>query len=322
MMQGVLRFANPTGAERKLTQAYMGAICAWLGHAGKGTPLFEMLEKQQRKNGILLVGTVDESAKSTMNKLMSDSKRSDFYKMRMTCLIAAFEIAGGASKLMKGSATEADARFYAETFSSCLGGFAALMEFIGQGVGLVADHAEKAATRAAASICVGGIKLWAGCLGGVAGAIGSFYDWQDADDRSQKGKYVAATLYFLKAIGGGASVLLTIGIGFTFTGPYLEKMAVRTGSKTASQAFKSAAKYATKLAEKSGGFWSRLGFMTWLARASWFVTIAQIAIWYFDEDDLEEWCGKSIFRTDQGGTGFRSAEIEVKALLDAINEVS
>ena len=322
LMQGVLKFANPGKAERMLAQAYMGAMRAWMGKVGQGMALFQMVEEQRRKHGALLVSTVGEEAKKTLDRLMSNSKHSDFYKMRLIGLIAAFEIAGGACKLMKASATEADARFYAETFGSCIGGLAALMEVIGQGMGLVADHTAKETTKAVGQVIVGGIKLWAGCLAGAAGAVGSFYDWQDGLDRVGKDKYTAATLYFLKGVVGSISVLLTIGIGFTFTGPYLRRISERVGSEVLKDAFGAAAKLAGDFAKSSSGFLSRVGFMTWLARFSWFITIAQVALWYFDEDDLEDWCGKCVFRLDQNGAGFKAVNIEVPALLRAIDVVS
>ena len=322
LMQGVLKFANPSKAERMLAQAYMGAMRAWMGKVGQGMALFQMVEEQRRKHGALLVSTVGEEAKKTLDRLMSNSKHSDFYKMRLIGLIAAFEIAGGACKLMKASATEEDARFYAETFSSCIGGLAALIEVIGQGIGLVADHAGKEATKAVTSTVMGGLKLWAAKLAGAAGIISAYYDWQDGDDRLAKQKYAVANLYYVKSAFGVGVSLLAIGIGFTFSGPYLERVALRTSNAALKQAFLSASSYAKDLAKRTGVFWSRIGFMTWVARLSWFVTIAQIIIWYIDDDELEDWCGKSVFRQDLSGAGFRSPEIELKTFADAINAVS
>ena len=316
LMQGVFRLANPVAGERQLVQAYMGLMRGWLGRVGRQARVFDLLAEHQKINANRVEGQIKRNVSEVLDSAVRDGKSSDWYKMRMVGLIAGLEIAGNVFKLASGNNKQADARYYAEMTAATLGGTAALIEVVAQGAEIVMEKAGKH-TAVGASVVTGGLKLWAGTLAGAAGLVGATFDWADFKDRKDKDKIGVATLYFVKSGVGAFSSLLAIGVGFTFAGEYLERIGKRRGLQTLIRA----GVYAKDLAKSGNIFWSRVGFMTWLARASWVILVVQIAIWVFDDDDLEKWCDNSVFRLDQASKGFKEAEAEMKELNDAIEAV-
>jgi hypothetical protein len=166
-----------------------------------------------------------------------------------------------------------------------------------------------------ADIVRGGFKLGAGVLGlgaGLCGATLDYMKWREEKNRA------LAYIYAARAFSGFISAGLTISAAFSYAGPLLNHLA----RGYASHSLRYRALIATAgLAARIG---ARVRLLVWVARFNWVglaLTLGEIGYLYFKDDDLQNWCEKSVFRKNKTYTNWLGARVTPESFTDATKEL-
>ncbi len=167
-----------------------------------------------------------------------------------------------------------------------------------------------AATDAAVSFQV--LKVSGGMLSAGASFIGGCLDWGDASRSLDRNRYALVVLYGFRAVFQWFGAALTMLTALSYAAPLLSQLSARFASRLAVQVVSRAAIWA--LGARAGlmlaGIWVSVG-----------VLVISVAIWYFSDDALEEWCEESAFGKTPQDSRFANAEAQMKALDKALLEV-
>ena len=159
------------------------------------------------------------------------------------------------------------------------------------------------------------LKLLGGSASAVAGAIGVWFDSQDARKEFERGRYTIGWLYVGKTILGTASAATTLSLTFTYSATLIAKI---TG-KTALQNIAIAVGEKTILA---------IGARIMLMSVGMWITLltvgVQLFIIWLDDDELTKWCQRCAFSKWQGDVASRYLNIDQQkaAFQSALLEVS
>lgn len=189
-----------------------------------------------------------------------------------------------------------------------------------------------ASTKAVTSFAKDGVatlaklKAVTGYFGGAGAAIGGIIDISKGVESADKGKTVVSTLYFAKGLIGLSAAGANFLTALTNSAPLIAKMAgrqevvwigkVKAGIQGATESAEALAKTgSTKIAETAAaGALEEVGavggervFLLLLGRAVLFlggweimvvVTLIQVTIWIFSDNDLQTWLRQCAFGVD------------------------
>lgn len=144
-----------------------------------------------------------------------------------------------------------------------------------------------------ADIVRGGLKLGAGVLGMGAGVCGAILDFQKRKDEKDETLW---WIYTLRAGTGFISASFTMAAAFSYSAPLCKHMA----NGYAKHQLRYRALFAA--GELAGKLALRVRLLVWVARLNWIglaLTVAEIGYLYFKDNDLQNWCEKSVFRKEK-----------------------
>jgi hypothetical protein len=166
-----------------------------------------------------------------------------------------------------------------------------------------------------ADIVRGGFKLGAGVLGFGAGLCSATLDAMKAvhtEDRA------LALLYSARAGTGFVSAFVTLVAAFSYTESLLAHAA--QGYARHSLRYR-ALTFGAKLALKAA---MRVRLLVWAARLNWIglaLTAAEIGYLWFKDDELQNWCGKSVFRAEKSHVNWLGRKVESERFEGAAKEL-
>ena len=154
------------------------------------------------------------------------------------------------------------------------------------------------AINKSADIVRGGFKLGAGVLSTGAGLCGAILDWGKLDSEKDS---TLRMIYALRAATGFISASLTILAAFSYSESLLNHL-----SKGYAQ-HQLRYKLLIKGALLAGRIALRVRLLVWVARLNWVglaLTVAEIGYLLWKDDDLQNWCEKSVFRQQKKTTNW------------------
>ncbi|WBS01227.1 hypothetical protein OU994_23440 [Pseudoduganella sp. SL102] len=154
------------------------------------------------------------------------------------------------------------------------------------------------AINKSADIVRGGFKLGAGVLSAGASFFGAILDWGKMDKEKDP---VMRTIYFLRALTGTASVFMTLIAAFSYLEPLLNHVSKRYAENQLRY------KMLEATASLAGKAALRVRLLVYIARLNWFglaLTAVEIGYLLLKDDDLQNWCEKSVFRRQKKTTGW------------------
>lgn len=247
-----------------------------------------------------------------------DARRSDFYKLRASSWLLFFEAALIALRVRD---MPNDERGVGELIAHGLLAGAAGTEILAAGTELVLEHySEVSVTGRGATVFQGQLKLVGGALAAVGGVVLMGYDWEDAGKSRQEAKKRLTSAYYLRFAAAFAMVGSQSSIAFAAAAPMLRILAERPAGRTGVQGV-------LALAAALSGVLGRPAVLLFmrnvLLRSSLVGLVATLAICIFDDDPLEKWCKRCLYRGDDydGNTPFRGTADELSALYNALLEV-
>lgn len=156
------------------------------------------------------------------------------------------------------------------------------------------------------------LKVAGGLLSGSASFIGGTLDWRSGDAQWGNEKYAIALLYYGRSafqfIGGSMTILVAI----SYADPLFKQLVKKYAASAALNAASRLSGWA--LAARAGLMFGGLGFSL--------ATLAiSVAIWYFTDDALQNWCEQCAFGEKPQKKRFDSPETQIKALEQSLAEV-
>ena len=156
------------------------------------------------------------------------------------------------------------------------------------------------------------LKVSGGVLSAGASFIGGFLDWEVTKHNWGRKRYGTAIVYSMRSLGqfvGGSLTLLT---ALSYAAPLLEKLSIRFATRLSIQVATRAAFWAlgARAALMLAGIWVSVG-----------VLVISVAIWYFSDDALQEWCEDCAFGKLPQGSRFATPKLQMDALDKALVEI-
>jgi hypothetical protein len=189
---------------------------------------------------------------------------------------------------------------------------AAMMATTAASLDIAASAIKGLATATDAAVSFQVLKVSGGVLSAGASFIGGYLDWEVTLDNWGKRRYGTAVVYGLRSLGQFLGGVLTLLTALSYAAPLLSQLSTRFASRLAVQVVSRAAIWA--LGARAGlmlaGIWVSAG-----------VLVISLAIWYFSDDALEDWCEESAFGKTPQDSRFVNAEVQMKALDKALIEV-
>lgn len=156
------------------------------------------------------------------------------------------------------------------------------------------------------------LKVAGGLLSAGASFIGGALDWRDGNQKWNGSEYAVAALYFGRATFQFISGSLTILTAISYADPLLKQLVKRYAASTTLNIASRLSGWA--LAARAGLMLGGLGFSL--------ATLAiSLAIWYFTDDALQNWCEESAFGMKPQKKRFNTADEQMKAFEKAFVEV-
>ncbi len=246
-----------------------------------------------------------------------DARSSEFYKVRASGWLLLLE--AGLLTLKYMDAPKDDRRTAILTAGALSAG-AAGIEVLAAGTELVLRHfSASSTTSVGATVFLGQLKLAGGALAVIGGAIVVGYDDDDATRAAKEGNHWLSRAYRIRYV---TTILMLTGQGslaLSAAHPMIKLLAERA-TKTGSSAL-------LGRASKVTGYFARKSttvFLRKLLLRGTYVTIAVTAvIAIYDDDAIEKWCKKTIYRGQKirDADQFKDTEIEVAELYAALLEV-
>ncbi len=156
------------------------------------------------------------------------------------------------------------------------------------------------------------LKVGGGVLSAWAGWVAFEMDMADRDKNKAAGNVAMYRFYYAKAYanlaGAGASLLATV----SYAAPAMEMLATRFPQSVIARGMglTFARLFAWRAILMFGGMGLNIAVLG-----------VQVTIWWFSENSLQTWCERSAFGKERKTYIYSTAEIQVKAFGDALQEV-
>ncbi|MBB3271492.1 putative DNA-binding protein (UPF0251 family) [Pseudomonas sp. OG7] len=257
--------------------------------------------------------------------MQADGKKSDFYKVRaasLVCLLEGMLMAFKAREL-----PDSDARVKTELLAAAMTTAAAGFEIGASYVDQVATrYGAKSVTGRGAAATLGRLKLWGAGLAGSGGLVLAWWDFADAAENfkyrqqepSGQGTKKTRTLALAYAMRALATITLSLaeaGTAIAIAKPLFDHLAHSAKSKVVRMLATSMGELAKKLGTQA----ARLLLARLVLGAFWVGLALTLIIYFFEDDALEKWCKRSIFRIEKNSKPHEEQD-ELSALHSAFRE--
>jgi hypothetical protein len=313
--RNMLRTAAPNAVDRAAHTGLSAALRASVGSRAVEMRLADLAAQGQLANPNRVASQVYGYLDRSWAEGVANAHRSGFYKVRAAsalCLLEAGLMLMKAQKL-----PDSDARQKTELAAAALTTAAAGFEI---GVNYVEQaatrHGAQSVTGKGALVVLGRMKLWGAGLATMGGFVIVAWDFKDGRRALSGGKSSLADAYFVRA---GATITLSIAelcTAIAIAKPYFEYL-VQTGKSTLTREL---AAVGVKIATRLGTHATRALLGRLVLGAFWIGSITTALIWIFDDNALEKWCQRCLYRLDRSGKPYPVQE-ELSALYAALNEV-
>lgn len=247
-----------------------------------------------------------------------DARRSEFYGVRAASWLLLFEAALISLRLQDFPDHERGA---GELAAHLLLAGAAGTEILALGTYAVMEHYSRASvTGLGATMFFGQLKLLGGVLGAVGGVVLMGYDWEDRRSATLENKPVLSFAFLTRFGASLAMVVSQSSIAIAAAGPMFKILAERGARTWLSTAF---IHVALELSTLLGRQAILALLRSILLRGTVLGVSASIAIYIFDDDALQKWCKRCLYRGQDYQTNklFDGTGKELAALYGALMEV-
>lgn len=162
----------------------------------------------------------------------------------------------------------------------------------------IAPYKSIKAIKDGADIVRGGLKLGAGVMSMASSACGAILDLGKLGSEKDP---ILRSIFFIRAVTGFISAGLTILAAFSYT----ESFFLHRAKGYAQHQLRY--KLLTSAAARAATYAARVRLLVWVARFNWIglaLTAAEIGYLLLKDDDLQNWCEKSVFRLQKKTTNW------------------
>jgi hypothetical protein len=298
----VLRTAAPNSMDRALHHGLRWMLIASVSEKAVDVRLTDAA----RSDKVLNSNRTNRQSTYFLDKAWAegvmDAHKSDFYKVRVSallCLLEGMLIAFKARKLPEG-----DARMISElaamSFTMAGAGFELGASYVEQ---VIARTGTNSLTGKGAEVALGRLKLWGAGLAGVGGMVFAWWDMVDGAQRFREPTNRSAgqsgvrsrTLggaYFARALATVTLSAAEFGTALAVAQPFFNYLATRIENKFVLNFVKGLSSAAGML----GTQMARLILARVVLGAFWISLAITLIIWILDDDALQKWCKRSIYR--------------------------
>ncbi|MGO4333220.1 hypothetical protein, partial [Cupriavidus sp. M-11] len=246
-----------------------------------------------------------------------DARSSEFYKVRASGWLLVFEAALLGHKWLKGTKDEKEK---AELAAAAITTFAAGLEVLACGTEIVLrQYAAASTTGVGATVFLGGLKLWGGALATTAGIYLVRYDWSDGVEAEKQGNTLLWMAYRIRFAVSIAMIASQAGIAFAAAGPMFKLLAERAINTRWFSGINFLANIAAYLGKEAVALMMR----RILLRGTWVTIVVTVLIAIFDDDALQKWCKRTIYRGPKfnGEKLYKDTAQELAGLYGGLQEV-
>jgi hypothetical protein len=245
----------------------------------------------------------------------SDLPTNNYHQTRMGVILGCIEMIALGEKLTH---FEANTKGFLEVGGSAMAVGSIVLDVYysaAKSIREIKPYSAMNAVDKGADIVRGGFKLGAGVLGFGAGLCAGLLDFMRLKDEKNPTLY---GIYALRSFSGFVSAGLTIAAAFSYAEPFLKHVAKGYAVHSLRyRALISAASWAARLA-------ARVRLLVWVARLNWIglaLTVGEIGYLWFKDDDLQNWCEKSVFRKAKTYSNWLGRQVTVENYVDAVKEL-
>lgn len=321
----VLRTAAPNSVDRALHQGLRVTLFASVHESAVNVRLAQAVNDGHTLNAQRSAAQVTRYLDQAWAEGLMQANRSDFYKVRVSgviCLIEGMLMAFKARAL-----PESDMRLKTELLAAAMTTAAAGFEIGATYVELVVTrYGARSVTGGGAAVVLGRLKLWGAGLAGMGGLVLAWWDFVDgvqqlkgvnASNPSRNTSAVLSAVYFTRVFAVVTLSLAEVGTALAIAKPFFDSLA-RTTSNMLLGSFANAL---SGLSRKLGTNAARLLLSRLVLGAFWIGIAATIIILIFEDDALEKWCKRSVYRLDRQKSPFNADE-ELSELYSAFREIA
>ncbi|MFK1566644.1 T6SS effector BTH_I2691 family protein [Pseudomonas aeruginosa] len=299
-----------------------GATRAWLA-AGVGKHAVNLRLKQlqaigRSANPNRISGQVVRRVNVAFATELVDAHASEFYRVRASGWLLLLEAGLLALRLRE---RPKDAKEVAELTAAILTAGAAGLEVLATGTELVLrNFAANTVTGVGATVFLARLRLLGGALLTAGGAILAVQDWNDGTTAKREGRLVLRAAYRLRFVTTVALSASQLSLAFAAAHPMFEILAQRAVTVRAAAAYEILATITGYLANERLVLYLRM----FLPIGTAATIVATVLISIFDDDALEKWCQKTIYRGPKfiKNTAYKNTGEELGRLFSALREVT
>jgi hypothetical protein len=324
----VLRTAAPNSADRALHHGLRLTLLASVHETAVNVRLDEAARLGQEINPQRSSAQVARYLDQAWAEGLMQANSSDFYKVRASAVILLLE---GMLMTMKAqqlpdSDTRKKTELLAMAMTTAAAGFEMGASYVDQ---VVARYGANSVTGKGASVTLGRLKLWGAGLAGVGGLILAWWDFADAIDHYRVSETSSTALHrgksrvLFAAYGARGSATITLSLAEIGTAVAIAKPLFDYLARTSSnRIIRSLSTAMAELAASLGTQTARILLARLILGAFWIGLAVTIIILIFDDDALEKWCKRSIYRKSRETHEAHEEKNELKELYSALRGIA
>ncbi|MDD0972914.1 T6SS effector BTH_I2691 family protein [Pseudomonas fontis] len=322
----VLRTATPNSLDRVLHHGLRLSLFASVHETAVDVRITEAARSGQPLNPNRTGGQVSRYLDKAWSEGLVQANRSDFYKVRASALVCLLEgmLMAFKARQLPDSNLRQKTELLAAAMTTAAAGFELGASFVEQ---VLTRFGGNSVTGKGASVALGRLKLWGASLAGVGGMVMAWWDFQDGaqhrkgahgagTNQSKKKSNLLATAYFTRAIATATLGAAELGTAIAIAKPLFDHLAKNRKNTALRLMGKILGKFAGRLGTQA----ARLLLARVVLGAFWIGLAITIAIVIFDDDALEKWCKRCVYRINKS-TELFSEENELPSLYSALSEV-
>ena len=262
-------------------------------------------------------GQIKKNVQMAFATELVDARSSEFYKVRASGWLLLLE--AGLLSLRMHSLPKDD-RQRAELAAAVLTAGAAGIEMLACGTELVLRHFNAGSTTGVgATVFLGRLRLWGGALAIGGGFVAAIYDWEGGKHAKRGGQRTLARAYQVRSVMTVALAAGQFSVSLAAAHPMFKVLAERAATTRLAVLY--------DIGARGSGYLARpvvsLALKWIVLRLTYVVVGVTVLIAIFDDDALEKWCNRSIFRGPkfQDEDAYEDTTAELEALYGALVEI-